>query len=75
MEHSMSATCSACKGGKCMYAEGGEAQPMEQDMGDDESMDNELMDGACEELMKAIESKNKKEMLESLKAIILSCRG
>ncbi len=48
-------------------ADGGEVEDM--DGGDDE-----LMDMCAEELMNAIESKNKKEMLESLKAIILSCK-
>lgn len=48
------------------YAEGGEV--------DEEGSDNDLMDMACEELLSAIESKNKKEILESLKAIILSCK-
>jgi len=37
-----------------------------------EDGDHELMDQCCGEFIKAIESKNKKEILESLKAIILS---
>jgi len=63
-------------------AEGGGAgedgEPMDADGdhdGDMEAVDNELMDMACGELMEALESKNKKEVLESLKAIILSCKG
>jgi hypothetical protein len=48
---------------------GEDGEPME-DM--DASMDHELMDACCGELLNAIESKNKKEILESLKAIILS---
>lgn len=43
--------------------------------GEVEKMDNELMDQCCEELLSGIEKKDKKEILESLKALILSCRG
>ena len=49
------------------YAEGG-------DVDSDGDYHNELMDQCCDELLSAIESKNKKEMLDSLKAIILSCK-
>lgn len=38
-------------------------------------VDHELLDACCDELMSALESKNKKEILESLKAIILSVKG
>ncbi len=41
----------------------------------DEDMDNEMLDMCCDELLQALESKNKKEILESLKAIILSVKG
>lgn len=47
------------------YEEGGEV---------DSETDNELMDMCADEFMKALETKNKKEMLESLKALILSCK-
>ncbi len=47
----------------------------ESEGGEIEDMDNEMMDMCCDELLKAIESKDKKEILESLKAIILSVKG
>jgi len=56
-------------------AEGGVAGEDGEPMDDMAGVDDELMDMACGELLDAIESKNKKEILESLKAIILSCKG
>lgn len=38
-------------------------------------VDDELMEACADEFLKAVESKNKKEMLEALKAIIESCKG
>lgn len=65
-----------CHGGKMKMAEGGEAEsmdmPMEKDMG--EETDNELMDMCCEELQQAFEKKDKKQMLDALKAIWLSTK-
>lgn len=52
-------------------AEGGEVDS--KDMNED--VDNELMDMACGEFLEALHSKNKKEILDSLKAIILSVKG
>lgn len=74
MKHKMDGMCEPCEG-PCKYAAGGEVpkESMDKDMG--EETDNELMDMCADEFMKAIESKNKKEMLDSLKAIILSCKG
>lgn len=58
------------------HAEGGEVDADGDYDGDKESgEDNELMDMACDELMSALEKKDKKEILESLKAIILSVKG
>jgi len=78
VEHKKSGMCEPCSG-PCKYAEGGEVpEKMDSDGdydGDMEGADNELMDQCCDELLSAIESKNKKEMLDSLKAIILSCKG
>lgn len=43
------------------------------DMAPDADMDNELMDMCCGELCEALEKKDKKAILESLKAICMSC--
>lgn len=57
-------------------SDGGEVDADGDYDGDQDSdMDTGLMDQCCEELLQAIESKNKKEILESLKAIILSVKG
>lgn len=45
------------------------------DEGGDVSADDEMLDMCCDELMNAFEKKDKKEILESLKAIILSVKG
>jgi len=49
-------------------AEGGEVNEME------DGEEHEMMDMLADELMQAIERKDKKEILESIKAIVLSCR-
>ncbi len=54
------------------YEKGGDVDA-DGDM--DADMDNEMLDMCCDELLQALESKNKKEILESLKAIILSVKG
>lgn len=57
-------------------AKGGEVEPMHES-GHDEDMsgiDDELMDMAAGECMEAFEKKDKKGLLDALKAIILSCR-
>jgi hypothetical protein len=53
-------------------AEGGAVEDApDMDMSDDD----QVMDQCCDELLEAIHSKNKKEILESLKAIIMSVKG
>lgn len=51
------------------YDEGGD---VDADGDYDGDMDNEILDQCCDELLSAFEKKDKKEILESLKAIILS---
>ena len=58
-----------CK--QCM-ADGGEMEDHEMPM--DEEMDHELMDICAQEFIDALEKKDKKEMLESIKALVMSCR-
>jgi len=52
---------------KSAFAEGGEIDEMPED--------HEMMDGVCQELCDALESKDKKAILESLKALIYSLKG
>ena len=56
------------------YEEGGE---VDEDMGDDlgDDTDDELQQMCCDELMQAFEQKDKKGVLEALRALILSCKG
>lgn len=42
---------------------------------DHSEMDNELQEACCDELMDALESKDKKGVLDAMKALILSCKG
>lgn len=49
------------------FAQGGEVD----EMGEDES----LQHGVVEELLKGFETKNKKEILEAFRALVLSCKG
>lgn len=59
---------------KCM-AKGGEAmEPGADTAGDNEAMDTELEDMCAEELMHAIEAKDKKGVLEAIRALVLSCK-
>lgn len=59
-----------CHGGKMMMAEGGEAEPMDMD----ESSDKELMElWCCDELIEGIQKKDKRQIYDSIKAIVLSC--
>lgn len=59
-------------------AHGGEVEDQgmddHDDMGDMSGVDDELMDMAAGELLDAIHSKDKKQILESIKAIVLSCQ-
>lgn len=55
------------------YAEGGEVAQMDSEM-DEQAIDNELNDMVADELMQAFESKDKKGMLDAIKAIVLSVR-
>ena len=50
-------------------AKGGEITPV------DEGSDDELLDQCAGELIDALERKDKKEILESIKAIVMNCRG
>ncbi len=52
---------------KATFAEGGEVEG-------DHDADDELADAACSELLSAIEKKDKKEILEAIRAIVLSVR-
>jgi len=52
------------------YAEGGEVDEMAE-MPDD-GADDELMEACCSELMDALESKDKKGVLDAMRAIVLS---
>lgn len=73
--------CSPC-GGKCKYAKGGDVkeetpiaeEPMEasEDSGEEMPEDHELHDQCAGELMSALESKDKKGVLDAIKAIVLS---
>lgn len=58
--------CNTCGEMNCM-AHGGEAEPMDMDA----ETDTELNDMLADELMQAIESKDKKQILESIRAIVL----
>lgn len=42
---------------------------------DDQSMDDELNEAAAGELLSAIEAKDKKQILESIRAIVMNCGG
>lgn len=53
-------------------ADGGE---VEMKMDDDHDMDNELHESLAHELMEAFEKKDKKGVLESIKALVMSCGG
>lgn len=53
-------------------ADGGE---VEIKMDDDHDMDNELHESLAHELMEAFEKKDKKGVLESIKALVMSCGG
>lgn len=52
--------------------EGGEVEEMHE-MGD-ESMDHELNEMVAEELLHAIEKKDKKGIVEAIQALVLSCK-
>lgn len=54
------------------YADGGEVSVDINPM-DDESMDSELNETMGHELMEALSSKDKKRVIESVEAIVLSC--
>lgn len=47
--------------------------PAMHGMAEGGEVDDELMDMAAGELLEAFEKKNKKQILESIKAIVLSC--
>jgi hypothetical protein len=51
------------------YDEGGEVD------GVDDDIDNELNDMAAQELMDALEKKDKKAVLESIRALVMYCGG
>lgn len=51
------------------------ALPHGLDEGGEADSDDGMLDACCDELLSAIEKKDKKEILESLKAIILSVKG
>lgn len=51
------------------YEEGGEVSE------DHSEMDDELQQACCDEFMDALEQKDKKGVLESLRALVLSCKG
>ncbi len=66
--------CSTCGEMNCM-AHGGEAQPMDADGDHDgDSMDSELLDMCSDEFFEAAEKKDKKGMLDALRAMVLSCK-
>ncbi len=54
-------------------AEGGEVdEALDVDM--DQDLDNELMEMAAEELVSALEKKDKKGIVEAIKALVMSCK-
>lgn len=57
---------------KPMMAEGGEMPP---DMDHDGDMDDELNGMVAEELLHAIEHKDKNGILEAIRALVMSCGG
>lgn len=72
--------CGTCGKMNCM-AHGGKAEPMEIDLdGDhdempmDSSVDDELMEMAADELVQALEKKDKKGIVEAIKALVMSCK-
>lgn len=64
--------CSTCGQMNCMD-HGGEVKDQTMDESPDAGVDDELMDMCAGELCDALEKKDKKAILESLKAICLSC--
>lgn len=46
----------------------------EMPMHDDQSGDDEMMDMVADELQQALEKKDKKGILEAIRALVLSCR-
>lgn len=57
-------------------AKGGMAEEgQDMDMDQDGDMDNELHEALAHELMEAFEKKDKKGVLESIKALVMSCGG
>ena len=78
--------CPMCNGGKAdldeqsrlNMADGGEVGEVQSSREEDEAQDRELMDDEIhnmlgEEIMAAIDSKDKKRIMESMEALILSC--
>lgn len=57
-------------------AEGGEVEDaLDMPGGDmDQDLDNELMEMAAEELVSAMEKKDKKGIVEAIKALVMSCK-
>lgn len=57
-------------------AKGGEAElDVDMDHDDGMDMDEELNDMVAEELLHAIETKDKKGILESIRALVMNCGG
>lgn len=69
--------CKTCGKMDCM-AHGGEAEPMEMEVHDEMpaegNVDDELMEMAAEELVHALEKKDKKGIVEAIKALVMSCK-
>lgn len=64
--------CKTCGAMNCM-AHGGMAGEDGEDM--DSDIDNELNEMVAQELMDAFERKDKKGVLESIKALVMNCGG
>lgn len=58
---------------KKSYAEGGEVE--DHDMDDDQSIDDELNEIVAGELLDAFERKDKKGILDSIRALVMNCGG
>ncbi len=60
---------------KKMLAEGGEVDLPDLDDADGMDVDSELNDMVAEELLSALENKDKKGILEAIRALVMSCGG
>ena len=67
----------ADKGDRRNLADGGDVEPMDAD-GDrdgDTEGDEMLLEGCAEELMEALQKKDKRAVVEALRALVMNCKG